>query len=914
MEAHILSTTESLSSLIDSFNDRQHLFDISPNTKSYTLDKSFSDDIITWYNSTIEPNASISDTNKSYLIELSIKNLLYKRIASNTSSDKSHRLSTPACIMDLTFALRDAQKIDHTLPHIILEELLDIQPISWCEKFWPYLISRHSYIVPKNMSGSRAPGTTLIRLGNSLLRRLSKTQHARFSGEILMYLAAAFPLTEKSALNIRGAFNTDNVTYYQGDGRSNNDPIDSNNKNDNNNAVEPETDETKKDATKDSADQDVEMEDVDKPTSKQDETGVEQNKPPAEDEKRNEMYRKFWSLQDVFRDPTVLFDESSQDEKQQSTNNNNNINNTSSNNKRMEEFKTTLTIVFNELKKWEAKYNTKRDRENEIRRQEMDLSDIDDEEEDLDNEEDENDDDDEDDDEEEANDGKKGSVDPSTKKHRSKKHHDIPFVPKWLTRRDLFDLQLKDVSFRRAVLTQMAILIEFLLSLTPKSKTSKYWQEGSNKSVLYSYTLSEEDTSFFKDLRRSLRKFNFTSLDFQPPYVRTIDAVLTRDRYWQYWKMMTCPPFLLNPVNSQSVIIDSKELHSTNQMSEKDALTTDQIPIVKKAEEVLVRLQKPRPEFGLNMGTLQLSQVWEIPTGCDMLKKPQNYTIKHAEVYYQEIKELEEEFKNNYELEVEVTDDEEEEEEKEKEKKKREEEQQPNPKKRKNPDDEEEEKETEKEKEKDNEKTENNDTKTEEKKEQEEEEEQKQEKPKKMKMVVKNLASSEERREYNEKIGSKNWRGLRAARAQGYWSRFGKITRGNGIGGLFEESEEEEDNNSSSRHDSSDNKLEQEGNATATTTTTNDDNEKGSEEGIKSQDSNDTLEKEISKYESVQEDNDDKDDAIIVDEGEGDTKEQQQQSNDPITFSDEEMKNENENEKQEEEKSPSVISIDESPK
>jgi hypothetical protein len=48
---------------------------------------------------------------------------------------------------------------------------------------------------------------------NELIRRISKVKEAAFCGEILSLLTNAFSLNERSGVNLRGAFNTDNITY-----------------------------------------------------------------------------------------------------------------------------------------------------------------------------------------------------------------------------------------------------------------------------------------------------------------------------------------------------------------------------------------------------------------------------------------------------------------------------------------------------------------------------------------------------------------------------------------------------------------------------------------------------------------------------------------------------------------------------
>ena len=50
---------------------------------------------------------------------------------------------------------------------------------------------------------------------------------------------------------------------------------------------------------------------------------------------------------------------------------------------------------------------------------------------------------------------------------------------------------MSDLAFRRHILVQALILIDFILSLTPKAK--RKFANTTNKSVLYSYTVSDDD-------------------------------------------------------------------------------------------------------------------------------------------------------------------------------------------------------------------------------------------------------------------------------------------------------------------------------------------------------------------------------------------------------------------------------------
>lgn len=54
----------------------------------------------------------------------------------------------------------------------------------------------------------------LLRMCNELLRRLSKAEDTIFCGRILILLSKSFILGERSGVNLRGEFNTENTTSY----------------------------------------------------------------------------------------------------------------------------------------------------------------------------------------------------------------------------------------------------------------------------------------------------------------------------------------------------------------------------------------------------------------------------------------------------------------------------------------------------------------------------------------------------------------------------------------------------------------------------------------------------------------------------------------------------------------------------
>ena len=106
---------------------------------------------------------------------------------------------------------------------------------------------------------------TLLRMCNNLLRRLSRSQNTVFCGRILLFLAKFFPFSERSGLNIVSEFNVDNVTEF---------------------ASEP-----------------IEIESY--RLIDDDEIDEKQLNPDLKIDYN--LYKKFWTLQDFFRDPIQCY-------------------------------------------------------------------------------------------------------------------------------------------------------------------------------------------------------------------------------------------------------------------------------------------------------------------------------------------------------------------------------------------------------------------------------------------------------------------------------------------------------------------------------------------------------------------------------------------------------------------------------
>jgi THO complex subunit 1 len=199
------------------------------------------------------------------------------------------------------------------------------------------------------------------------------------------------------------------------------------------------------------------------------------------------------------------------------------------------------------------------------------------------------------------------------KRKRSETGNEIAstFNPKYLTNRDLFDLEVHDIAFRRHILVQILILLDFLLSLTQSAKAKL--AELTNKSVLYAYTLSPEDAEWATSTKASITSYlQQGSSNEGKFYYRMVDTVLSRDKNWVRWKAENCPPIDRPSVDVQQYVDAQKAL-----------------------EKLCIRKPLPTPP---GAGDLEfLSETAPI----ESLKDPSRYKVPSMQKFYDDIMRIE---------------------------------------------------------------------------------------------------------------------------------------------------------------------------------------------------------------------------------------------------------------------------------
>lgn len=185
-------------------------------------------------------------------------------------------------LLDIISILEDDEHAEPALLFWLVEELLDSQTISGCRKIFDYLESRRERITAKNFLSKHL---VILRSCNELLRRLSRAEDTAFCGRVFIFLFQSFPLGDKSSVNLRGEFHTENVTAF--------DVLPSQDNDTEKMEVDPQTNDTiKKSEENGTMAKGVSFSGNEKIIS------VEQ------------LYPMFWSLQQSFSQPKKLFDKS----------------------------------------------------------------------------------------------------------------------------------------------------------------------------------------------------------------------------------------------------------------------------------------------------------------------------------------------------------------------------------------------------------------------------------------------------------------------------------------------------------------------------------------------------------------------------------------------------------------------------
>lgn len=119
-------------------------------------------------------------------------------------------------LLDLAWALvsRPDLGLENTIPFLLIEDAMELLDIHGIQTLFEFLESRLD-ILTLDLVPGKGKALILLRTCNETLRKLSKTENAALCGRIQIFLASVFPLSERSGVNLKGEFNTDNITQFE---------------------------------------------------------------------------------------------------------------------------------------------------------------------------------------------------------------------------------------------------------------------------------------------------------------------------------------------------------------------------------------------------------------------------------------------------------------------------------------------------------------------------------------------------------------------------------------------------------------------------------------------------------------------------------------------------------------------------
>lgn len=192
------------------------------------------------------------------------------------------------------------------------------------------------------------------------------------------------------------------------------------------------------------------------------------------------------------------------------------------------------------------------------------------------------------------------------------------FVPKWLTSKSMFQLELSDTVFRRTIYSQIYILCDLLCgnedSLSNEDSSVKQAVAFPNRSVLYPPITDSEFIKYISGVQESIgRVTSLNAIDLDAAFLRSLKVVIGRDQNWQNWKKLNTPAFEIPALQ-----------HSA----------------INAVDDMLQKQRGLKRPYQFLMGTPALSRLNREPTGLNILKNTKRTEIPDPHHYFEKMKKL----------------------------------------------------------------------------------------------------------------------------------------------------------------------------------------------------------------------------------------------------------------------------------
>ncbi|KAJ2081363.1 hypothetical protein H4R24_002387 [Coemansia sp. RSA 988] len=133
-----------------------------------------------------------------------------QRVTQDTTEPDIPQLSQMIALADIAILFSDTGKTDASFAFTLLEEAMDMISIGLAEALFGH-IERRATELRRGIYATGGKGIVMLRMCNSLLRRIPHSTMSEFAGRVQIFVANSFSLSERSGVNLRGDFDHSNI-------------------------------------------------------------------------------------------------------------------------------------------------------------------------------------------------------------------------------------------------------------------------------------------------------------------------------------------------------------------------------------------------------------------------------------------------------------------------------------------------------------------------------------------------------------------------------------------------------------------------------------------------------------------------------------------------------------------------------
>ncbi|PIA13584.1 hypothetical protein COEREDRAFT_83384 [Coemansia reversa NRRL 1564] len=133
-----------------------------------------------------------------------------QRVAQKSTESDIPQLNQMIALTDIAILLSDTGRTDASFAFTLLEESMDMISIGLANVLFEH-IERRAAELRRDISATGGKGIVMLRMCNSLLRRIPHSTMSEFAGRVQIFVANSFSLSERSGVNLRGDFDHSNI-------------------------------------------------------------------------------------------------------------------------------------------------------------------------------------------------------------------------------------------------------------------------------------------------------------------------------------------------------------------------------------------------------------------------------------------------------------------------------------------------------------------------------------------------------------------------------------------------------------------------------------------------------------------------------------------------------------------------------